>query len=52
MMHRHLLRIELDYEDDTELEIHHIDGNGLNNTRDNMQVVTKFSHRSMHKRRW
>lgn len=43
LMHRLLLTPE------PGLHVHHIDGDGLNNTRDNLQILTHLEHMRAHK---
>jgi hypothetical protein len=43
LMENHLCRKLSDNE-----VVHHVDGNGLNNSLDNLQVMTKSEHRKYH----
>jgi HNH endonuclease len=46
-MHRVVMKY---YHGESILHVHHKDGNGLNNTRDNLKYVTMEQHAAIHKR--
>ena len=46
--HRYLLEQHLGYELERYQDVHHKDGNKLNNSLDNLQVLNKREHASLH----
>jgi hypothetical protein len=48
-VHRHVMALSLGLKTLPEIwDVHHIDGNGMNNDLDNLALVTKVGHRTIH----
>lgn len=47
-LHRHIASIKIGRWLSTQEHVHHIDGNKLNNTQDNLEVLTRTEHAKRH----